>query len=64
VTADASDATNRLLWRVPPEDVGKTVLVKGHAETAAAQTTAVATTAQSDAPAVAPAQAPPPSQAP
>lgn len=27
--ADASDATNRLLWRVPPEDVSKTVLVKG-----------------------------------
>jgi chemotaxis protein MotB len=60
VAADASDATNRLLWSVPPEDVGKTVLVKGHAETAAA----VATTAQPDAPAVTPAQAPPPSQAP
>ena len=47
-----------------PEDVGKTVLVKGHADAATAQTTAVATTAQPDAPAVTPAQAPPPSQAP
>jgi len=35
VAADASDATNRLLWSVPPEDVGKTVLVKGHAESQA-----------------------------
>src|SRR5271156_242846 len=48
VAADASDATNRLLWSVAPEDLGKTVLVKGHP----------------DAPAVTPAQAPPPSQAP
>jgi chemotaxis protein MotB len=29
--ADASDAANRLLWRVPPADLGKTVLVKDHA---------------------------------
>src|ERR1700678_3421271 len=27
VAADASDAANRLLWRVPPADLGKTVLV-------------------------------------
>jgi chemotaxis protein MotB len=58
--ADASDATNRLLWRVPPEDVGKTVLVKGHAETGAVQAGAV----QPDPPAVTPAQEPPSSQAP
>jgi len=65
VAADASDATNRLLWRVPPEDVGKTVLVKGHAETGAVQTGAVQTGAeQPDAPAVTPAQEPPSSQAP
>jgi chemotaxis protein MotB len=60
VAADASDATNRLLWRVPPEDVGKTVLVKGHVQTGAVQTGAV----QPDAPAVTPAQEPPSSQAP
>ena len=62
--ADASDATNRLLWSVAPEDVGKTVLVKDHAQTAAAATAAVETAAQPAAPAVTPAQEPPPSQAP
>jgi chemotaxis protein MotB len=31
VAADASDAANRLLWQVPPADLGKTVLVKNHA---------------------------------
>ena len=36
VTADASDAANRLLWRVPPADLGKTVLVKDHADAAPA----------------------------
>jgi chemotaxis protein MotB len=30
VAADASDAANRLLWRVPPADLRKTVLVKDH----------------------------------
>ncbi len=30
-TADAGDAANRLLWRVPPSELPKTVLVKGHA---------------------------------
>jgi hypothetical protein len=34
--ADASDAANRLLWRVPPADLGKTVLVKDHADAAPA----------------------------
>jgi chemotaxis protein MotB len=32
VAADASDAANRLLWQVPPTDLGHTVLVKDHAE--------------------------------
>jgi chemotaxis protein MotB len=32
--ADASDASNRLLWRVPPTDLAKTVLVKDHTEAA------------------------------
>ena len=59
VAADASEATNRLLWSVPPEDVGKTVLAKSHAEAAAA-----ATASQPDAPAVTPAQEPPLSPAP
>jgi flagellar motor protein MotB len=36
VTADASDAANRLLWRVPPTDLAKTVLVKDHADATAA----------------------------
>ena len=36
VAADASDAANRLLWRVPPADLGKTVLVKDHADAAPA----------------------------
>ena len=36
VTADASDAANRLLWRVPPADLAKTVLVKDHAAAPAA----------------------------
>jgi chemotaxis protein MotB len=30
-TADSSSAANRLLWRVPPADVDKTVLVENHA---------------------------------
>lgn len=30
-TADAADAANRLLWRVPPSDLRKTVLTKDHA---------------------------------
>jgi chemotaxis protein MotB len=30
-TADASSGTNRLLWRVPPAELDKTVLVKGQA---------------------------------
>jgi chemotaxis protein MotB len=34
--ADAADAANRLLWRVPQADLGKTVLVKDHAERAMA----------------------------
>ena len=33
-TADSSSATNRLLWRVPPADIEKTVLVKSQATTA------------------------------
>jgi chemotaxis protein MotB len=64
VAADASDATNRLLWSVPPEDIGKTVLVKGHAETGAVQTAAAEPAAQPDASAVATAPEPPPGQAP
>jgi chemotaxis protein MotB len=62
--ADASDATNRLLWSVAPEDVGKTVLVKDHAATSAAQAGAAASAVQPEASAVTPAQAPPPSPAP
>jgi hypothetical protein len=42
VAADASDAANRLLWRVPPADLGKTVLVKDHADAAPAPVEAVA----------------------
>jgi chemotaxis protein MotB len=34
--ADAAGAANRLLWRVPQADLGKTVLVKDHAEGAMA----------------------------
>ena len=34
--ADASDASNRLLWRVPPTDLAKTVLVKDQSAPAAA----------------------------
>ena len=64
VAADASDATNRLLWSVPPEDIGKTVLAKGHAETGAVQTAAVETAAQPDTSAANAAPEPPPSQAP
>ena len=30
-TADSSSAANRLLWRVPPDDIAKTVLVKDQA---------------------------------
>jgi hypothetical protein len=31
-TADSSSAENRLLWRVPPEEIAKTVLVKNQAK--------------------------------
>ena len=31
-TADSSSAKNRLLWRVPPEEIAKTVLVKDQAK--------------------------------
>jgi len=31
-TADAASATNRLLWRVPPDDLQKTVLTKEQAK--------------------------------
>ena len=75
VTADASDAANRLLWRVPPADLGKTVLVKDHAdaapaapapvEAAALKETATAakeTVVQAEAVAEPTASSPPPSQ--
>jgi chemotaxis protein MotB len=50
-TADASDAANRLLWRVPPADLGKTVLVKDQA--------AATMAAPADAPATSPMSAEP-----
>jgi chemotaxis protein MotB len=40
--ADASNAENRLLWRVQPADLTKTVLVKDHAEAATAAPTGAA----------------------
>jgi chemotaxis protein MotB len=42
VSADAADAANRLLWRVPPADLGNTVPVKDHAATAATAAAAAA----------------------
>jgi hypothetical protein len=72
VTADASDAANRLLWRVPPADLGKTVLVKDHGNAAPAppveaaavnETTAKDPGGQAEAVAApADSSAPPPSQ--
>jgi len=72
VAADASDAANRLLWRVPPADLAKTVLVKDHADVAAAgaataapvETTAVMETSGQAETVAAPAggASPPPSQ--
>jgi len=63
--ADASDAANRLLWRVPPAELAKTVLVKDHpaaATAAPAGAAAVKETAGQAEAAPVPAEAPPPSQ--
>jgi chemotaxis protein MotB len=74
VAADSSEAANRLLWRVPPADLGKTVLVKDHADAATAapapaeavavnETAAKETGGQAEAVAApADASSPPPSQ--
>jgi chemotaxis protein MotB len=67
VTADASDAANRLLWRVPPADLAKTVLVKDHpaagaGETAPAEAAAAKETVGQAETLVAPAEAPTSSQ--
>jgi hypothetical protein len=65
VGADASDAANRLLWRVPPADLGKTVLVKDHVAAAAGDAAAAGAAGAAPAPdgaAAAPADPPAPSQ--
>jgi hypothetical protein len=67
-TADAGDAENRLLWRVPPSELRNTVLVKKRADEAAAAPADAGVAAGSDAaergdaPAAAAGPDPPPSQ--